>query len=203
MGIFVNPDNDRFQAVLKNGKYIDKTMMISYVNHVLNSNEMEIAFTRPRRFGKTTAANMLAAYYSCGCDSRNLFKNLLISKDESYEEHLNKHPVIFFDLMRFMNNEKVPRNNVVKEIQDRIKKDLMEEYPDADLSMDISVQDCMYNVIKYNKSVYGDGTRKFIVIIDEWDMILREEKDNLPLQREYINFLCRCIYDRHLAHHQI
>ena len=181
MGIFVNPDNDRFQAVLKNGKYIDKTMMISYVNHVLNSNEMELAFTRPRRFGKTTAANMLAAYYSCGCDSHNLFKDLLISQDESYEEHLNKHPVIYFGLMSFMTDEKASRNDVVKRIQNKIKLELDKEYPDT-IDINASVHDCLLAIAK-------DMEYKFIIIIDEWDMIFREEKNNISLQREYIDFL--------------
>ncbi len=186
MGTYVNPENNAFKEIIASG-FVDKSMMISDINKTLETRKKETVFTRPRRFGKTTAAIMLAAYYSCGCDSRNLFNDLLISKDENYEEHLNKHPVIFFDLMRFMNNEKVARKNVVKEIQDRIKKDLMKEYPEADVSMDISVQDCMDNVIKYNKMKGKDG--KFIVIIDEWDMILREEKDNLELQKEYISFL--------------
>ena len=182
MGVYVNPGNNGFKELIKSGNYIDKTGMISYVNSVLNTRNKEICFTRPRRFGKTCAADMLCAYYSCGCDSEDLFQNLKIADDPSFEKHLNQYPVIYFGLIDFMTRESVPREQVVKSIQQNIIADMALEYPDAPVRPALSVQENILNVSRYLN-------RKFIIIIDEWDMILREEKDNTALQDEYINFL--------------
>ena len=64
MGRFVNPDNSAFQAALNSRIYVDKTGMIEYMNRVLETTDAYICNSRPRRFGKSYAANMLAAYYS-------------------------------------------------------------------------------------------------------------------------------------------
>ena len=101
MGIYVNPNNRKFCKVLKAGNYVDKTGLISYINSVLGTKDCETVFTRPRRFSKTTACKMLEAYYSAGADSEDLFKGREIEKDPTYREHLNKHPVISFDLLAF------------------------------------------------------------------------------------------------------
>ncbi len=76
MGFYVNPPADAFKAVLKSKTYIDKSELIAYTNQVLESDRMLTCSSRPRRFGKSFAAKMLAAYYSRGADSRNLFEHL-------------------------------------------------------------------------------------------------------------------------------
>ena len=156
--------------------------MISYINSVLNTIDDEICFTRPRRFGKTSAADMLCAYYSCGCDSRELFKNLKITDDPSFEKHLNQYPVIYFALMPFMNDESINRSEAVKALITNLKNELALEYPDAGVSEAVSLHD---NLLKVSAFIQ----KKFIIIIDEWDMILREEQKNLKLQDEYISLL--------------
>ena len=79
MGRFVNPDNSAFQVALNSRIYVDKTGLLEYTNSVLNTTEAYICNSRPRRFGKSYAANMLAAYYSKGCDSEEMFSGLDIS----------------------------------------------------------------------------------------------------------------------------
>lgn len=74
MGRFVNPDNSAFQVALNSKIYVDKTGLIEYTNSVLDTMEGYICNSRPRRFRKSYTANMLAAYYSKGCDSK---KNVL------------------------------------------------------------------------------------------------------------------------------
>ncbi len=182
MGVYVNPGNNGFKELIKSGNYIDKTSMISYVNSVLNTRNKEICFTRPRRFGKTCAADMLCAYYSCGCDSKDLFQNLKIADDPSFEKHLNQYPVIYFGLIDFMTYKEVRRDQIIQFIQREINEELKKEYPETNVETDISLA---RNLIRIS-SATGE---KFIIIIDEWDMILREEKDNTALQDEYINFL--------------
>lgn len=70
MGRFVNLNNSVFQVTLNSQIYVDKTGMIAYINRVLGTMEGYICNSRPRRFGKSYTANMLAAYYSKGCDSK-------------------------------------------------------------------------------------------------------------------------------------
>ena len=91
MGIYLNPGNDLFEMSVRSKIYVDKSMMIELTNSVLRTDERHICISRPRRFGKSMAANMLTAYYSRGCDSTDLFKNLAISKTEDFEKHLNKY----------------------------------------------------------------------------------------------------------------
>ena len=63
MGIYLNPENENFRRTLATGTYVDKTMMISVINRYIDTANTYICMSRPRRFGKTIAGNMLAAYY--------------------------------------------------------------------------------------------------------------------------------------------
>ena len=84
MGRFVNPDNSAFQVALNSPIYVDKTGLLEYTNSVLNTTEAYICNSRPRRFGKSYAANMLAAYYSKGCNSEEMFSGLDISRESDF-----------------------------------------------------------------------------------------------------------------------
>ena len=94
MGRFVNPDNSAFQVALNSRIYVDKTGLIEYTNSVLDTTNAYICNSRPLRFGKSYAANMLAAYYSKGADSEQMFSGLQISREADFKKHLNKYDVI-------------------------------------------------------------------------------------------------------------
>ena len=94
MGRFVNPDNSAFQVALNSRIYVDNTGLIEYTNSVLDTTNAYICNSRPRRFGKSYAANMLAAYYSKGADSEQMFSGLQISRETDFKKHLNKYDVI-------------------------------------------------------------------------------------------------------------
>ena len=94
MGRFVNPDNSAFQVALNSRIYVDKTGLIEYTNSVLDTTNAYICNSRPRRFGKSYAANMLVAYYSKGVDSEKMFSGLQISRETDFKKHLNKYDVI-------------------------------------------------------------------------------------------------------------
>lgn len=85
MGIYLNPGNDGFWESVRSPIYVDKTGLIARTNALISTEEKYICITRPRRFGKSMALEMLAAYYSCGCNSRKLFEGLEIEKDNSYQ----------------------------------------------------------------------------------------------------------------------
>ncbi len=104
MGIYVNPNNVNFQEALNSPIYVDKSMLIAEINKTVNSEKCFVCVSRARRFGKTMAEDMLSAYFSKGCNSRELFANLKIAKDSSFEKYLNKLNVIKFDLNAFYSN---------------------------------------------------------------------------------------------------
>ncbi len=101
MAFYINRNNDNFFDALNSKIYVDKSMLIEKTNDDIRTNDKFMCVTRPRRFGKTMALSMLNAYYSKGCDSRELFANLKISHDSSFEKHLNKHNVIWVDVSAF------------------------------------------------------------------------------------------------------
>ena len=98
MGRFLNPGNKAFQKTLKSEIYVDKTMLLAYTNKVIGSDMACICNSRPRRFGKSITANMLAAYYSRGCDSFDMFSTLKVGRLDSFETNLNKYDVIHIDV---------------------------------------------------------------------------------------------------------
>lgn len=181
MGRFVNPDNSAFQVILNSDIYIDKTELLEYTNKVLNTIQGNICNSRPRRFGKSITANMLTAYYSKGCDSEKMFSNLAIAKKNDFKKHLNKYDVIHLDIQWFMSNvDNV--DNIVFYITQSILSELREIYPSEFLLKVITVPDAL----SYIKELTG---QKFIVIIDEWDVLIRDKAANQKVQIEYINFL--------------
>ena len=83
MGIYLNPSNESFQEAVNSEIYVDKTGLIAFTNKKIKTSQKHICVSRPRRFGKSINLAMLAAYYSKGCDSRDLFAGLSIASSES------------------------------------------------------------------------------------------------------------------------
>lgn len=181
MGRFVNPDSSAFQVALNSRIYVDKTGLIEYTNSVLDTTNAYICNSRPRRFGKSYAANMLAAYYSKGTDSEQMFSGLRISKDADFKKHLNKYDVIHIDIQWFLANCD-DADKVVSFITKSILDELRGIYPDALPQEVVTLPDALSRV----KERTG---QKFVVIIDEWDVIIRDGAIIENIQDEYLNFL--------------
>ena len=98
MNIYLNPGFENFRRTLSAEIYVDKTMMIAQTNHFIDTGSNYICVSRPRRFGKTIAGNMLSAYYYRGCDSRELFAGLKIAEDPGYKQKMNAYHVIAIDM---------------------------------------------------------------------------------------------------------
>lgn len=180
MGRFVNPDNSAFQVALNSDIYIDKTGLLEYTNHAMNTDRALICNSRPRRFGKSVTANMLVAYYSKGCDSDQMFQNYAISRSRTFKEHLNQYDVIHFDV-QWCSMDAGSAEGTVAYITDHIIKELKEAYPEVKLNEVRTVYGAM-------SCINASTGRKFIVVIDEWDVLIRDEASN-AVQEEYINFL--------------
>lgn len=181
MGMFVNSGNGAFQVALNSEIYVDKTGLIKYTNRVMNTLQGYICNSRPRRFGKSITANMLTAYYSKGCDSEEMFSNLEISKSLDFKKHLNKYDVIHLDIQWCL-EPAGGAERVVSYITEKTIDELREYYPNELPEGINSLPEALSRI----NTLTG---KKFIVIIDEWDVLIRDEPGNTKAQEDYINFL--------------
>ena len=180
MGIYLNPSNDNYTATTRREIFVDKTMMISVLNQFIKTDNKYICVSRPRRFGKTIAGNMICAYYSKGCDSRSLFEPLKISKDESFESNLNRFNVIKIDVNSEYRNER-DEENLLNNLQDKIVAEFSRQFPDITFKEHESVADCILKVFDAKKE-------QFVIIMDEYDVLVRENITS-SLFTQYLNFL--------------
>ena len=189
MGSYLNPRSERFQTSLRSEIYVDKTMLISQVNRRIRTEQKFLCVSRPRRFGKSMAADMLSAYYNCGEDTSALFENLKIASAESYREHLNQYHVIKINMQEFLS-----ATDSVEEMLAMLKKyisfDLFDQYEETVRFRDEK------NFIQVLKDVYAKTNRPFVILIDEWDCLFREYAHNTDAQRKYLDFLRAWLKDQ-------
>ena len=188
MGICLNPDNLSFTEALQSEIYVDKTGLLVYTNKVMGTGQKYICISRPRRFGKTMAAEMLAAYYSRGCDSEDLFGGLKIAKTPSFKTHLNRYDVLFLNIQDFLSRAGRPEA-VVSYLQETIIKELQDNYGEY---MDGEGN----HLAAVLEQLYVKTGAVFVFIIDEWDCIFREKKGSIGLQTEYLDFLRTLLKDK-------
>lgn len=178
MGNYVNTGNAGFTAAVKE-TYVDKTELISFINNTLGTKRKLTCVSRPRRFGKSYAAQMLCAYYDKSCDSSGLFSNLKIAEDNSFQEHLNKHNVIYLDITWFISITDHIKDTV-SNLQAKVVEELHEVYPE------VKQERTLPETLASIHEATGD---RFIIIIDEWDALFREARNNHALQEQYIQLL--------------
>lgn len=178
MGRYINLGNAGFKQA-RNGEYVDKSGLIAIINKTLNTEAQYTCVSRSRRFGKSMAAKMLCAYYDRSCDSRSLFTDLEIANDPHFEKHLNKYPVIYLDLSEFITYFNNP--NLVEFMDDELKKDIQEAYPNVPVPEGGNLMDTLIRVSQATNDT-------FIFIIDEWDAICREFRPGTNVMDEYLNW---------------
>ncbi|MCD8336820.1 MAG: ATP-binding protein [Lachnospiraceae bacterium] len=181
MGIYLNPGNAGFEEIRRD-IYVDKSGLISFVNSLIGKPKPLVSFSRPRRFGKSYDANMICAYYDKRCDSRFLFEDLEIAKDDTFEKHLNQYNVITFDVTGFIADSKDNDTNIVLNIKNTLLEELRAAFPGC-------IRDEEKNLGKALYAVVSKGNAKFVFVIDEWDALFREYKEDKQLQEDYILFL--------------
>ena len=188
MGIYLNPNNLDFRQALNSKIYVDKSMLIDHTNSEIYTEQKYICVSRPRRFGKSMAANMLTAYYSRGCDSREMFSNLKISKAESFEKHLNRYNVIHLNMIEFQDFSKT-MDEMLEYLSRRLLFELKKEY---------SKVECFdwNNLFFVLNDIFAETEIPFIFIIDEWDCIFRIHKNNTDAQTKYLDFLRKLLKDQ-------
>lgn len=180
MGCWLNSGNERFRQRVKNNCfYVDKTGMLVHLNGWIDSDQRYVCVSRARRFGKTIAADMIAAYYDKTVDSRKLFEAFEIAKDSSFEKGLNKFNVLYFDAQSFM---EISRPEAfLPQMNNCLLRELSECWPwcgEAEMQT-------LQGVLSY---IYNKTGERFVIVIDEWDCIFRHHFPE-RIQREYVDFL--------------
>ena len=182
MGTYLNPGNKGFREILQS-EYVDKTGLIALVNETVGTRQKLTCISRPRRFGKSFAAQMLCAYYDCSCDSSVLFDDKDIARTEGYLAHMNQYHVISIDVSGFVSIAKKQHNaigSVPELIEGRIYEELISLYPE--LGTKSSLSDCLIWCVEKTG-------RQFVFVIDEWDAPIREAKEDKSAQTAYLNLL--------------
>ena len=188
MGVYLNPGNDMFQTAINSEIYVDKTELIRVTNKVLGTMQKFVCISRPRRFGKSMAAYMLAAYYGKNCDSSEQFAPYKIAKCESFEKYLHQYNVIMLNIQDFLSmTESV--EEMLSFLQKRVIKELKKQYPglisDDERLLTIALED-----------VYSETGEAFVFIIDEWDCILRDRSYHADDQKKYLDFIRNLLKDK-------
>ena len=186
MGSYLNPGNAMFKSSLRSKIYVDKSGLIDQTNALLNTEQKYICVSRPRRFGKSMAANMLAAYYSRGEDTEALFGGLSIAKAPSYREHLNQYDVIKVNMQDFLSATH-GMDEMLAMLQARIIADLQRTYPDYAHGN---------HLVFVMQDVYAGTQRPFVILIDEWDCLFREYQADKDAQKKYLDFLRAWLKDK-------
>ena len=204
MGLYLNskkPHNN-YQEIVKSDYFVDKTGLLEELIPIVGPGEdassdsllsgqsnKYICVTRPRRFGKTIAANMVASYFGKGHDSHYIFDGLKISFNTSYEKHLNQHNVIAITFSEMPRNC-YDYNQYIDRIQSRMLKDLVREFP----QVQIDEEDALWDV--FNNIYELEEVSKFIFVLDEWDFIFHRDFVSESDKNAYINFLSNLLKDQ-------
>lgn len=187
MGIYLNPGNKSFQQSVRSKIYVDKTNLIACTNERLNTKDKYICVSRPRRFGKSMALEMLAAYYSRGCDSKELFAAFKIAQSKTFADHLNRYDVIYLNMQQFLIES--DSSQITGYLEQEVLRELRKTYGSFIRKENIGLAAAL-------REIFVETDREFIFLIDEWDCIMRERQESEPMQKQYLDFLRNLLKDQ-------
>ena len=187
MGIYLNPSKQLFNMAVNSPIYVDKTPFVAETNRLVNTEKRFLCVSRPRRFGKSMTASMLAAYYGAEADSRSLFENRLLAQTPKWDRYLGAFNVIRIVMTELAMGD-MNIGEYLKTLTNRILDDLNEVYPNVRYKDD----DLAYSLSKFSNA----SGKQFVIILDEWDFVFRLYKQDHESQREYLNFLRTWLKDQ-------
>ena len=190
MGIFLNSTApfEAYKITALDKYFVDKTMLIEELIPSIGREQRFLCITRPRRFGKTVMANMVASYFGKAIDSSFIFEHLAIAKSPVYEEYINKYDVIYIDFSRLPENCQT-YEEYINRIKTGIKEDLLEEFPELELKEEMSLWDIL-------AKIFQKTNRKFMFIMDEWDAVFHMPFIFQKERQEYLLFLKNLLKDQ-------
>ena len=157
MGIYVNPSEALLKMSVNSKIYVDKSMIIHELNQLLNSEDRFVCVARPRRFGKSMAGNMIAAYYGKKANSRPILEKLKIAQAPDFDTYLNAFHVIKLDVNGFYSNSN-HNEDIVRLFTAKVRRELQSEFPDCGLHKSDSLPDCI-------EKIYAQTGEQFVVIM--------------------------------------
>ena len=181
MGTYLNPGNGLFKIALNSQIFVDKSRLLEVTNRCVGTMQRFVCVSRPRRFGKSMAADMLAAYYQRGMDSDPLFRELKIADCASYSANRNQYDVIKINMQEFLS-----MSGTMEEMLEMLKKYLVLDFEET--SPQVRFRD-EKNLIQVMKDVFSYTKCPFVILIDEWDCLFREYKQDREAQKKYLDFL--------------
>ncbi|MGN1405856.1 MAG: AAA family ATPase, partial [Erysipelotrichaceae bacterium] len=181
MSTFVNPRNDYFYRLIRHDYYVDKSELLSYTNSLIDNDSQFICNSRPRRFGKTITAFMISAYYCCADDGLESLSKLKIAKDPSFEKHLNKYIVVRYDI-QYCISLAGSAKRLIEYLNKETIKELREVYPEILDNSITALSDALSRIC-------NSTGKRFVFVIDEWDVLFRDYSSDILLQEDYLAFL--------------
>lgn len=190
MGIFLNSSAPlaAYEITVSDRYFVDKTLLIEELIPSIGREQRFLCITRPRRFGKTVMANMIAAYFGKAADSADLFKKLAIAGTDLYKKHINQYDLIYIDFSRLPENC-LTYAEYINRIIKGIKEDLLEEFSDQDLKESMPLWDIF-------SRIFQKTNRKFMFVMDEWDAVFHMPFVSRKEKQEYLLFLKNLLKDQ-------
>ena len=191
MGIYLNSKTAYilYKSEAEKPYFVDKTKMLEELFPLVETGNNHICITRPRRFGKTVMANMIAAFFSHTYDAKELFQPLQISQSKEYENYRNKFPVIHISFNEY-NGRHASFEQYIERIEKRLITDLKNEYPDMNFSEDAGAAESLLELYA------EDDNARFIFVLDEWDFIFHQNFITEQDKMDYLTFLRNLLKDR-------
>lgn len=188
MGVYLNPGPAMLRRSRASAIYVDKSGLITFLNDAINTERLYVCVSRPRRFGKTMAANMVSAYYDRTVDGAAEFAGLAIERDPSFDRERNRYDVLKINMQRFLSVNGSVRG-LIEDLQERLVEELTEAYP----SVRVRDRDTLARMME---DVFARTGRQFVVVVDEWDCVMREHQTDSQGQRLYLDFLRSWLKDQ-------
>ena len=189
MALYLNVGNESFQESLNSLIYVDKSPLIEILNKSIKTKNKYFCLSRPRRFGKSVTAQMICSYYAKGQDCSPLFDDLKIASFDDYKKHLNQYDVISINISDEFSRASHNVKSMTDILTKSIVRELKEEYPNCVISspefLDLTLQE-----------VYNYSKVPFVFVIDEWDCIMREKKEDPDSLKQYLEWLKAIFKDK-------
>ena len=187
MGTYLNPGAAAFVEALNSEIFVDKTPMIQQLNAAVKTKQKYVSVSRPRRFGKTMAADMICAYYGRGADSRVLFQGSKLSAFKNWDRYYG-----YFDVIRVVMTDFCQRNRTVSASLEVLKRRILNELHRVYPEVQYEEEDLAYSLDQF----YQSSKVQFVIVIDEWDAVFREYPEDREGQTTYLNFLRDILKDK-------
>jgi len=169
--------------------YVDKTGLIK----TLLQGEMDqvTLITRPRRFGKTMAMNMVASFLDIRKDSKKLFDGLEISKEkEICKNWMNQYPTLFlslkdvdgttfenaFNMLKFVISSLCSQNSYL-ETGENIRENEKDIFSRL-RSQTASITDIKGSIVTIMNMMQSYYEKPVILLIDEYDVPIAKASNN-------------------------